>query len=86
MKTISQSDLRANLYQEMNGVVDNASPTMVVRAKGENLVIVSESDYSALLETLYLLQSPANAKRLEEANAQIDSGNAKPYDMSEFGL
>lgn len=37
-----------------------------------NAVLISEDEYNAMTETIYLLQSPANAKRLEESIDQLE--------------
>lgn len=45
---------------------------------------MSLEDYSSLKETIYLLQSPNNAKMLMESIAQLESGGGmekRPIDL-----
>jgi antitoxin YefM len=60
---ISYDQLQANLDATCNEVCLNHTPVLVKRRKG-NVVLVAQEDYDSLLETTYLLKSPANAERL----------------------
>lgn len=60
---ISYDQLQANLDATCNEVCLNHTPVLVKRRKG-NVVLVAQEDYDSLLETTYLLTSPANAERL----------------------
>lgn len=40
-------------------------PILVVRDDAQNLICMSEAQWRTLQETLYLLQSPQNAERLQ---------------------
>lgn len=71
------SDTRANLKRVMDRVVRDRAPVVVTRQKAESVVMVSLEDWSAIEETLYLLSSPANAKRLQESIAELDAGKGK---------
>lgn len=67
MQTVSYSEFRQNLKQYCDQVCDAHDALEVSRRNGEDLVVLPKEDYSALLETAYLLQSPANAARLMQA-------------------
>ena len=45
--------------------------------------MMSLEDYEALNETAYLLQSPANAKRLIESIEELDGGGGKEQKLAE---
>ena len=45
--------------------------------------MLSLEDYNALEETAYLLRSPANAKRLLSATAQLNTGKGVERELSE---
>jgi len=49
-------------------------PIIVTRQNKEPVVIISLKDYRAMEETAYLLQSEANAKRLNRSIAQLEAG------------
>ena len=61
MSHVSYSDLRSNLAKFMDDVVENHTPLHVTRQNSSTVVMLSESDYDQLMETVHLLRSPANA-------------------------
>jgi len=76
MRTLSFSDARANLKALMDRVTEDRAPVLITRQRGEDVVMVSASEWAAIEETLYLLQSPDNAGRLTESIAELDAGGA----------
>ena len=75
MKTLSSTDLRANLASVMDQVNDDHQPVIVTRAKGRPVVMVSLEDWASMDETTYLLTSPENARRLRESIRQLEAGD-----------
>ena len=67
MDTLSYSELRANLKDAIDRAVNDHEPIVVKRARGGDAVLISREDFDGLMETAYLLRSPANAKQLREA-------------------
>ena len=70
MQISSYSEARANLKAIIDRTIDDADVTVIHRRNGENAVLMSESQYNSLMETLHLLSTPANAKSLAQAIAQ----------------
>jgi antitoxin YefM len=70
MKTLSSTDLRANLSSVMDQVNDDHEPVIVTRSKGKPVVMVSLEDWASMDETAYLLASPANRRELGRALAE----------------
>jgi antitoxin YefM len=65
---ISYTKARNNLGMLLNRVADNKDIIIVNRdGKDKNVALIAEEDLSSLLETVYLLRSPANAARLHSA-------------------
>ena len=83
MKTLSSTELRANLSAVMDQVNDDHEPVIVTRAKGRPVVMVSLEDYAAMDETAYLLASPENARRLRESIRQLEAGEVVTRDLLE---
>jgi antitoxin YefM len=83
METLSISDTRANLKAVVDRVVADKVPIAITRQKGEGVVMVSASEWSSIEETLYLLQSPANAKRLLESIAELQAGKGEEHELIE---
>ncbi len=64
---ISYSELRKSLKSSLDRVCEDHVPLRVKRQRGGDVVILSEEDYSAIEETVYLLRSSANARRIQES-------------------
>ena len=67
MPAITYSEARQNLAATMEQVCDHHEPVIITRQKAPSVVMMSLEDYSSIMETAYLLRSPANAKRLRES-------------------
>ncbi len=74
MKVTSYSSLRQNLAKCMDEVTDDHAPMLVTRANGRHAVLMSLEDFASYEETRYLMSSPANAKRLNESIADLETG------------
>jgi antitoxin YefM len=71
--------VRSRLFPLLRQVNDDHEPVRI-RSKGGDAVLMSAEDFDSWQETIYLLRSPANARRLMEAGARDrygDSGVAK---------
>ena len=67
MNIISYTSARNKFAKVMDEVCNNHSPIVVTRQESKPVVIISLEDYNAMEETLYLLNSPLNAQKLQEA-------------------
>ncbi|MGI2312549.1 type II toxin-antitoxin system Phd/YefM family antitoxin [Staphylococcus sp. GDY8P126P] len=76
MATKNYSFVREN-FREMIDKVNDDSDTITITTKDRNAVLMSENDYDAIMETLYLQQNPANAKHLSQAIEDLESGEGK---------
>lgn len=83
MDSLSFTDTRANLKAVMDRVVADKAPIAITRQKGEGVVMISASEWSSIEETLYLLQSPKNAKRLLESIAELEAGKGEEHELIE---
>jgi len=77
MQVVSYSNARAGLKQVMDGVCMNHEPTVITRQKGDHVVMMSLQDYNSMEETLYLMASPNNARRLMQSIEQVRAGKTK---------
>ena len=84
MKTLSSTELRANLSSVMDQVIDDHEPVIVTRAKGRPVVMVSLEDWASMDETTYLLASPANRSALLASMAQLDAGRSVTRTLAEL--
>ena len=82
MQTVTYSETRENLKSVLDKVVADRAPVMITRQNGENVVMISASEWSAMDETSYLLASPANARHLLDGIAELDAGKAIVVDFN----
>ena len=82
MAQVSYTDLRQNLARYMDETIETRAPIVVTRQGGKgNVVLMSEEEFSGWQETVHLLRSPANARRLLRAVADADAGRAEAHDL-----
>jgi antitoxin YefM len=81
MQAISYSEARENLKAVIDKVVADSAPIAITRQRGEGAVLISESDWASIEETLYLLRSPANSARLLEAIKGLDEGKGVEHEL-----
>ena len=75
MHAISYSEAREKLKAVIDKVIADRAPIAITRQRGEGAVLVSESEWASIEETLYLLRSPKNAERLLDAIRGLDAGD-----------
>ncbi len=66
-RSTTYSSLREHLKEEFDQVCEDHEVLHVTRKNGENIVLMSESDYLSLQETMHLSRSPLMSRRLAEA-------------------
>ena len=69
---ISASEARSRLFPLIQQVNDDHVPVRI-NSKNGDAVLISAEDFDSWQETIYLLRSPANARRLMEAVARDKS-------------
>lgn len=70
---LSASEARSRLFPLIQQVNDDHVPVRISSRTGD-AVLMSAEDFDSWQETVYLLRSPANARRLTEAVARDKSG------------
>jgi len=81
MYTMNFTETRQNLAATFDRVIEDAVPVTVTRQNKEPVVILSMRDYRAMEETMYLMQSAPNARRLNRAIEQLEAGEGTPRDL-----
>ena len=69
---VNYSEFRSDLTQNLNAVNEDKEILIVSRAKGKHVVIMDLGEYNSTRQTLYLMSTKANRKRLEEALAEMN--------------
>ena len=77
MRIVTYSEARQNLATMLDHVVDDAEEVVVTRPGRDAAVIISLREYEPLKETAYLMATPANARRLDEAIEELRNGGGR---------
>jgi antitoxin YefM len=83
-KITSPTDARNNFFQLLDAVTENHQVYIVNRRNGENVALIAEADLVSLVETVYLLRTPANARRLMDAITESKAGKIHPQTIAEL--
>lgn len=68
----SYTELCNKLAFYMDQVCVNRAPLFVTRQNARTVVLMAEDEYEGLMETVYLLKSPANGARLLRSIKEAD--------------
>jgi len=74
MNILTYTDARKHLKDVMDDAIHDKVETVITRSGKEAVVVVGKAEWDSIQETLYLLSSPANAKRLHESISQLEAG------------
>ena len=66
MTTLTAGEARASLYRLIDQAAESHKP-VIISGKRANAVLVSEEDWSAIQETLYLLAIPGMRESIKDA-------------------
>ena len=81
MTNTNATNFRKNIFEYLNqAIVYN--DVININTKNGNAVVLSEEEYSGLIETLYLMSHTKTAKEILEAMKE-DTKNCTVYDASE---
>lgn len=69
MNTLTASQARSDIYRLIDQAAESHQP-IVITGKRSNAVLVSEEDWSAIQETLYLLAMPGLRESVKETLAE----------------
>lgn len=83
MTVITYSNARENFRSIIDKVNEDSEPYIITTKDNINAVLMSESDYNSMMETLYLLSNPSNAKHLSESMNQLDQGKTIEVELDD---
>jgi len=72
------TSLRQRLASVLDQVSDDREVVIVRRRGARDVALIPADELASLMETAYLLRSPANAKRLLAALRRAKQGKGKP--------
>jgi antitoxin YefM len=83
MKVMTMSESRANYAATLDAVIDDQEEVLITRPGREGVVMVSQREYESMRETLYLMASPVNRRRLSEAVARLEAGGGAVHELAD---
>lgn len=83
MEVLNYTEFRKNLTRSLNKVNDDAEVVIVSRSKGKNVVVMGLDEYNSIMETLHLMSTAANRKRLENSIKEMNEGKFVRHDLIE---
>lgn len=83
MKVVNYSEFRTHLSENLNSVNDDREIVVVSRTKGKNVVLMDLDEYNSVQETLHLLSTGANRRRLEEAITEMNTDKFATHKLIE---
>ena len=83
MEVLNYTEFRKNLTKSLNKVSDDAEIVIVSRSKGKNVVLMSLEEFNSINETLHLISSNANKKRLDEAIEEMEKDSFSTHELLE---
>ena len=84
MKIMTYTESRARYAEVLDQVVNDREEIVITRQGHESVVIMALDEYESLMETVYLMQSPANACHLRESIARHRAGEGVVHDLIEL--
>ena len=83
MDAMSYSSFRTNLASTLDRVNENHKPVLITRQNGKPAVVISLEDFQSYEETFYLMASPKNAERINQAIEEIEAGKVEKHNLIE---
>lgn len=85
MKVMSMSESRASYAATLDSVINDQEEVVITRRGGENVVMLPQREYESMRETLYLMASPANRRRISRSIRQLDEGQGQVHELIDVG-
>ena len=76
MRTVSYTDLRANLKSYIDAVIDDYDTVIIKRGKGKGVVMISLDEYNSLKETEHIMSSPDTMEAIHKGEEDIKNWNS----------
>ena len=83
MIAANYTEFRTGLKDYLDSVENNNETLIIKRGSGKGTVLISLEEYNSIMETLQVLSSRKNAKRLYESIGQMKTGKNVQHDLIE---
>ena len=83
MIAVNYSTARQNFREYCDKTVNDFETIIITRERGENVVLISETDYNNMLENLYVRSDPKDYTELLESIRQLKNGKGKKRELAD---
>jgi antitoxin YefM len=83
MIAANYTEFRTGLKNYLDDVENNNETLIIKRGSGKGTVMISLDEYNSIMETLHLLSSKKNAKRLFGSIEQMKTGKKVKHSLIE---
>lgn len=84
MRAITYSAFRNNLKENIRQIRDDAEPLLVTNKDAEdNIVVINQSEYDSLMETVRIYQNPVMYERIRRNMQEVIDGNVIQHSLVE---
>jgi len=83
MIAANYTEFRTGLKNYLDDVENNNETLIIKRGSGKGTVMISLDEYNSIMETLHLLSSKENAKRLFKSIEQMKTGKKVKHSLIE---
>ena len=84
MITATYTDLRSNLKNYLDRVVNDSDNVIVNRGNGSAVVIMSMEEYESMVETAYIMSQPDLVDAIRQGDEDVKNGNYEIVDIDEL--
>ena len=77
MLAANPSDVRRNMKDFMDKVVDENEALIITRPGGRDVVMLSKGEYDNIMENIHVLENKANREWLLLGKKQVESGKLR---------
>jgi len=83
MIAANYTEFRKELKSYLDNVELNNETLIIKRGSGKGAVLISLEEYNSIMETLHILSSKKNARRLFESIEQMKTGKTSEHQLIE---
>ena len=74
MIAITSSQVRSHFKEICDKVVEDVEAIIVTRSRGENIVMMSESEYNNMMENFRIFSNPERYQKIKDGIDQYEQG------------
>jgi len=82
MIAVNYTTARQNLKEICDKTVNDFESIIITRERGENVVLMSESEYNNMLENLHIRSNPKDYNELIESIQQLKKGQCSIRELA----